>query len=144
MGLLDKDIESFDRCPEALKDNKINVRNHMKAIKDYGLGPADPRQPNTAYWQDKGYKWGITEGDARGRLCCNCEHFIATSQIVKWINNGPVVKSKASGLPVTPKWTDIESRPVAFCSLLDITCSPIRTCDEQEMGGPIDDQRLGK
>lgn len=143
MGLLDTDAESFDTCPPALQDNKLNAKNHMTAIKSYGLGPADPRQPNTPFWADKGKKWGITEGDARGRLCCNCEHFIATSQVVNWIESGPAMKLKASMLPITPKWADIESKPVAFCSLLEITCSPIRTCDKQEMGGPIDDQRVG-
>jgi len=45
-------------------------------------------------------------------------------------------------LPLTPKWKDIESFPTAYCTLLDITCSPIRTCDFQQMGGPIDDEKF--
>jgi hypothetical protein len=40
---------------------------------------------------------------------------------------------KASALPLTPKWADIEDHPIGYCEKWDITCSPIRTCDEQEI-----------
>lgn len=130
-----------DRCPLIFRSNKLNATNHLKAIKDYGLGPADPRQPNNEFWKDKAKKWEVTEGDARGRLCCNCEHYLETSDIKKCIEDGPAKGLKASMLPLTPKWADIESKPTAYCMLLDITCSPTRTCDEQEMGGPIDDAK---
>ena len=95
-----------------------------------------------AFWEDKAKKWQTTEGDARGRLCANCEHYLNTSDIEACIVNGPALELKASALPLTPKWADIESRPVAYCTLYDITCSPVRTCDSQEMGGPIDDVKL--
>jgi len=122
-----------------LNNNKLKVKNHLKNIKDHGRGPADPRQSNMSFWEDKAKKWQTTEGDARGRLCANCEHYLNTSEIEDCIVNGPALKLKASALPLTPKWADIESRPVAYCTLYDITCSPVRTCDSQEMGGPIDD-----
>jgi hypothetical protein len=131
----------MDNCPLPLQNNKLNVKNHLKTIKEHGLGPADPRQPNTAFWQDKAKKWQTTEGDARGRLCANCEHYLNTTEIEDCIINGPALELKASNLPLTPKWADIESRPVAYCMLYDITCSPVRTCDSQEMGGPIDDAK---
>ena len=129
----------MDYCPLPLQNNKLNVKNHLKTIKDHGLGPADPRQSNMSFWEDKAKKWQTTEGDARGRLCANCEHYMNTSEIEDCIVNGPALELKASALPLTPKWADIESRPVAYCTLYDITCSPVRTCDSQEMGGPIDD-----
>jgi hypothetical protein len=128
-----------DYCPLPLQNNKLNVKNHLKTIKEHGLGPADPRQSNMEFWQDKAKKWQTTEGDARGRLCANCEHYMNTSEIEDCIVNGPALNLKASALPLTPKWADVESRPVAYCVLYDITCSPVRTCDSQEMGGPIDD-----
>ena len=40
---------------------------------------------------------------------------------------------KASALPLVPPWSDIEDHPVGYCEKFDITCSPIRTCDEQEI-----------
>ena len=129
----------MDYCPLPLQNNKLNVKNHIKTIKEHGLGPADPRQSNKAFWQDKAEKWGVTEGDARGRLCANCEHYIQTSDIQRCIDEGPAKDFKTSSVPNNPPLVDIESKPVAFCSLYEITCSPTRTCDSQEMGGPIDD-----
>jgi len=136
------DISKLDNCPLPLQNNKLNVKNHLSTIKEHGLGPADPRQPNEEFWKQKAMRWNCTEGDARGRLCANCEHYVNTTEIQDCIANGPAYELKASQLPLTPKWTDIESHPVAYCTLFDITCSPVRTCDEQEMGGPIDDQRM--
>lgn len=136
-------MEQFIKaCPMPLQVNKLNVVNHLDTIKKHGLGPADPRQSNMAFWEDKAKKWQTTEGDARGRLCANCEHYLNTSDIEACIVNGPALELKASALPLTPKWADIESRPVAYCTLYDITCSPVRTCDSQELGGPIDDVKL--
>lgn len=137
-------MEQFNikACPMPLQINKLNVVNHLDTIKKHGLGPADPRQSNMAFWEDKAKKWQTTEGDARGRLCANCEHYLNTSDIEACIVNGPALELKASALPLTPKWADIESRPVAYCTLYDITCSPVRTCDSQELGGPIDDVKL--
>ena len=136
------DTSKLDNCPLPLQNNKLNVKNHLSTIAEHGLGPADPRQPNEDFWRQKALKWNCSEGDARGRLCANCEHYVNTTEIQDCIANGPAFELKASQLPLTPKWADIESHPVAYCTLFDITCSPIRTCDAQEMGGPIDDQRM--
>ena len=130
------------KCPVELQDNALNVKNHLKAIKDNGLGPADPTQSNDAFWKDKAKTWSIPVGDARGRLCANCEHYVNASFIQECIDKGPAKNIKASALPLEPKWVDIESKPTAFCTLLKITCSPLRTCDEQEPGGPVDDTKL--
>ena len=132
---------SSDLCPLPLTDNSINIANHLTTIEEHGLGPADPREPNREFWSAKAVLWGIEEGDARARMCCNCNHYWDTTQVRDCIANGPAYNLKASNLPLTPKWADIESHPVGYCDLYDITCSPIRTCDSQEMGGPIDDER---
>lgn len=136
--------EEFDskQCPVALQDNKINIENHLRTIMEQGLGPADPTQPSNSFWQEKAKLWQVQEGDARARLCANCEHYYATTEIQQCIDNGPAVSLKASALPLSPKWKDVESKPVAFCSLFEITCSPLRTCNSQEPGGQIDDVKL--
>ena len=92
---------------------------------------------NNKFWRDKAERWDVTEGDARGRLCANCEHFLQTTQVLDCIDNGPAKDFKTS--MVDPSIVDIESKPVAYCMLYEITCSPTRTCDSQELGGPIDD-----
>ena len=92
-------ISLLDACPLPLQNNKLNVINHLKTIKLHGLGPADPKQSNAAFWQDKAKKWKTTEGDARGRLCSNCEHYLVTTPIDECIINGPALNLKASDLP---------------------------------------------
>ena len=127
----------MDYCPLPLQNNKLNIKNHLKTIKLYGLGPADPRIPNTQFWRDKAERWDVTEGDARGRLCANCEHYLQTTKILNCIDSTQAKDFKTS--MVDPSIVDIESKPVAYCMLYEITCSPTRTCDSQELGGPIDD-----
>jgi len=135
-------MNELDNCPLALQSNSLNIKNHLSTIEEYNLGPADPRQPNNEFWAAKAVLWGVPEGDARGRLCANCEYYYNTSEIEDCIDAGPAKNLKASALPLTPKWADIESKPVAYCEKFDITCSPVRTCDAQEMGGPMDDERV--
>ena len=127
----------MDYCPLPLQNNKLNIKNHIKTIKEHGLGPADPRIPNHQFWRDKAERWDVTEGDARGRLCANCEHFLQTTKIKDCIDSTSAKTFKTS--MVDPSIVDIESKPVAYCMLYEITCSPTRTCDSQELGGPIDD-----
>lgn len=140
--LISKQKVNLDSCPMELRDNSLNIKNHLEAIKTKGLGPADPRVPNDVFWADKAEKWGVSPGDARGRMCCNCRFFVNTQQIKGCIDAGPAKDLKASALPLNPRWADIETKPVAYCVLLDITCSPIRTCDFQQLGGPIDDDKI--
>ena len=144
MKLKDYLTEQAESCPASLKSIKTNIKNHMMVIKEHGLGPIDPRQPNEDFWKDKALKWKVSEGDARGRLCLNCEHYLQTEQIDKCIVNGPIKNFKTSSLPMKPAPVDIESRPVAWCMLYDITCSPTRVCDSQEEGGPIDNFKAKK
>jgi hypothetical protein len=134
--------EGFDACPLPIQNKNLNVKNHLKAIEEDGLGAPDPTQPNNEFWQDKARKWNCTEGDARGRLCNNCRYYYNTTFIKDCIANSPIKDMKASQLPIKPKWADIESTPQAYCTLLDITCSPVRTCDHQLMGGAIDDEKI--
>ena len=124
---------NLDGCPIALTDNKINIKNHLIAINKGGLGPANPLERNDDFWTKKAVLWGIPEGDARGRLCNNCEYYFDNEQIRDCVANGPANDLKASALPLTPSWADIESHPVGYCTMWDITCSPIRTCDKQEI-----------
>ena len=86
----------MDYCPLPLQNNKLNIKNHLKTIKLHGLGPADPRIPNHQFWRDKAERWDVTEGDARGRLCANCEHFLQTTQVLDCIDNGPAKDFKTS------------------------------------------------
>lgn len=132
----------LDECPLPIQSVSLNIKNHLKAIEEHGLGAPDPTLPNDEFWADKARKWNCSVGDARGRLCANCGYYVNATVIKDCIDAFPVKDMKASQLPVTPKWKDIESKPQAYCTLLDITCSPVRTCDNQIMGGAIDDEKM--
>jgi hypothetical protein len=136
--------QKSDNCPSCLLSIKTNIMNHLKTIKEHGLGPIDPLKPNDEFWMAKAEKWGVSVGDARGRMCLNCEHYLQTKQINFCIMNGPIKDFETSMVPTTPRPVDVESRPTAWCMLYDITCSPLRVCDSQEEGGPIDDFKARK
>lgn len=121
-----------DLCPVATMYKDINLANHLQTIDYAGLGPADPRQPSTEFWARKQEKWGVTEGMARTRLCMNCAHYKNDPETQDCIIEGPGGQLKASDLPVTPRWADIEGMPAAVCSRWNITCSALRTCDDWE------------
>ena len=122
----------MDQCPLPTEYPAINLNNHLICIKLANLGPADPRQPSTEFWAAKMKVWKVKEGQARSQLCMNCENYIATQEMLDCIKNGDGAKIKASELPVIPKWSDIDGMPSAVCSLYNITCSSIRTCDSWE------------
>jgi starvation-inducible DNA-binding protein len=133
-------------CPLALQDAELNIANHLTTIAEHGLGPADPRKPETVFWMRKADIWGVSEQQARTQLCSNCSHYISTTPMMDCITNSPGGQIKASALPMDPKWADIPGSPSGFCNLYDITCTATRTCDSWEAGGPIDDakaQQLG-
>ena len=126
-----------DTIPVPLAYPEINLANHINCIQYANLGPADPREPNTSYWQAKMQKWSVAEGVARSRLCMNCAHYNNKKEIIDIIPQTPGGQMKASALPITPKWADIEGMPSAVCTLWSITCSALRTCDNWE--SPIED-----
>lgn len=121
-----------DLCPVATMYKDINLANHLQTIEYAGLGPADPRTPSTEFWAAKQEKWGVTEGLARTRLCMNCAHYKNDPETQDCILENPGGQLKASDLPVSPKWADIEGMPAAVCTRWSITCSALRTCDDWE------------
>ena len=119
-------------CPIATQYKYINLANHLVTIKEANLGPADPRQPSTPYWAAKMALWGVTEGVARTQLCMNCAHYDNSPQTLSCLTTGDGGALKASELPVTPRWADIEGMPSAVCTTWHISCSALRTCDTWE------------
>lgn len=75
-------------------------------------------------------KWQVREGVARTQLCMNCEYYDNSSESLACIATQPGGQLKASDLPITPKWADIDGMPSAVCTRWGITCSAIRTCDD--------------
>ena len=122
----------MSECPIETVYPEVNLSNHMIAIKLANLGPADPREPSTAYWQAKQELWNVTEGVARTRLCMNCAHYNNSEEALQCIATGPGGQVKPSELPVQPAWADIAGMPAALCTQWHVTCSALRTCDTWE------------
>ena len=76
----------MEDCPLATEYRQINLANHIICIDLANLGPADPRQPNDEFWKAKMKKWVVPEGEARSRLCMNCEHYVATTEMLDCIS----------------------------------------------------------
>ena len=127
----------MEQVPAPIEYKEVNLQNHMQAIKFDNLGPADPRQVNTLYWGDRMVEWNVPEGVARTRLCMNCDEYdnSVENQIFMTTNADKLLK--ASELPVSPKWADIDGMPAAICKRWNITCSALRTCSSWE---PIEEE----
>ena len=123
-------MSEVEQCPTAAMYPEVNLANHLACIKLANLGPADPRQPSVLFWGDKMVKWQVKEGEARTRLCMNCEYYDNSPENLFCIATEPGGQLKASALPVVPKWADIDGMPSAICTRWGITCSALRTCDD--------------
>jgi len=119
-------------CPIATQYKYINLASHLVAIKEANLGPADPREPSAPYWMAKATLWEVPEGVARTRLCMNCANYDNAPQTLSCLATGEGGTLKPSELPVTPKWADIDGMPGGVCTIWNISCSAIRTCDSWE------------
>lgn len=119
-------------CPIATQYKYINLASHLVAIKEANLGPADPRKSSDEYWADKMDAWDVTEGVARTRLCMNCAYYDNSPQTLSCLATGEGGTLKASEIPIVPAWADIEGMPAGVCTVWNISCSALRTCDNWE------------
>lgn len=117
-----------DLCPVPTRFKELNIQNHLITAQYAALGPADPREPSNEYWAAKMEKWGVSEGVARTRLCMNCAHYKNDPETLACIVSGQQLKASE----VDPAWADIEGGPSAICTMWNITCSALRTCDDWE------------
>lgn len=129
----------IEQCAVPLLYPEINLANHLACIELANLGPADPRQPSVLFWGDKMVKWQVREGVARSQLCMNCDNYDDSEENLACIASQPGGQLKASDLPVTPKWADVDGMPSAICTRWGITCSGLRTCDDWE---PIEEETI--
>lgn len=117
-----------DLCPVPTRFKELNKQNHLDCVQYAHLGPQDPREPSQDFWAAKMELWGVSEGVARTRLCMNCAHYKNDEETLACIANGqPLLASE-----VDPTWADITGGTSAVCTMWNITCSALRTCDDWE------------
>mgnify|MGYP003343474851 FL=1 len=127
----------MDNPPVASLYKEVNLTNHLQAIKFANLGPADPRQPEVDFWTDKMIRWKVQEGEARSRLCMNCEEYDDSPEVVSAFKSGEGGTLLASD--VDPTWADIPGLPTGNCLRWSISCASLRTCDDWE---PIGEEEM--
>lgn len=120
----------MDNPPVAALYKEVNLLNHKICIQYANLGPADPRQPSNEYWMDKMIRWKVQEGEARSRLCMNCEEYDNSPEVLAAFAKYEGGTLKAS--EVDPSWADIPGMPTGNCLRWNISCAALRTCDDWE------------
>lgn len=124
------------KCPIATQDVKTNLKNRDWAFKNVGYGPANPNEPNSAFWNAKANEWQTEVKQAKSMRCGNCSAFIQTPEMLECIRSGIDEDKQSYAEDV------IESAGLGFCELFDFKCADTRTCNAWLIGGPITESNM--
>lgn len=124
------------KCPIATQDVKVNLKNRDWAFKNVGYGPANPNEPNSAFWNAKANEWQTEVKQAKSMRCGNCSAFIQTPQMLECIRAGIDEEKDSYAEDV------VESAGLGFCELFDFKCADTRTCNAWLIGGPITESEM--
>jgi hypothetical protein len=122
-------------CPIATQDVHINLKNRNHAFKDYGYGPPNPDEPNTAFWLKKSKMYNAPTESIKGMLCGNCAAFIQTPKMMQCIVGGLEKDENEGELSYDEEF--VAAADLGYCDLFQFTCAAARTCDAWKSGGPI-------
>jgi len=123
------------KCPIETQDVKLNLKNRDWAFKNVGYGPANPDEPNGAFWNAKANEWQTDVKQAKSMRCGNCSAFIQTPQMMECIRTGIDEEKDSYAEDV------VESAGLGFCELFDFKCADTRTCNAWLIGGPITNEK---
>ena len=122
-------------CPIATQDVHINLKNRNHAFKDYGYGPPNPGEPNTAFWLKKAKMYNAPTESIMGMLCGNCAAFIQTPKMMQCIVGGLEKDENEGELSYDEEF--VAAADLGYCDLFQFTCAAAHTCDAWKSGGPI-------
>ena len=120
-----------DVCPVATQDIPTNLANRKTAVDDANYGPANPNEPNDAYWKAKAGEFQGDVATAKKMRCGNCAAFNQTSKLLGCIKKG--IGEDANEVTV--------GGDLGYCEIFDFKCASKRTCDAWIVGGPITDDK---
>ena len=118
-------------CPIATQDIKTNLANRQTAVDDANYGPANPNEPNDAYWKAKADEFQGDVVTAKKMLCGNCAAFDQRSKVLGCIKKG--IGEDANEVAI--------GGDLGYCEIFDFKCAAKRTCDAWIVGGPMTDER---
>lgn len=96
-----------------------NKKNTQNAIDNWMLGPEAPSSKPSAnrdFWNEIAAAWNVSAGEARRRLCSNCEYY----------DNTPEKKAEMEAIPLNA--FDVGAGSRGFCVKLDFICHDLRSC----------------
>jgi len=130
MDSRDEKLEEPASCPIATQDIKTNLAHRQNAVDDANYGPANPNEPNDAYWKAKASEFQGDVATAKKMLCGNCAAFNQTSKVLGCIKKG--IGEDANEVAIGGN--------LGYCEIFDFKCAAKRTCDAWIVGGPITDK----
>ena len=131
MDSRDEKLEEPASCPVATQDIKTNLANRQNAVDDANYGPANPNEPNDAYWKAKANEFQGDVATAKKMLCGNCAAFNQTSKVLECIKKG--IGEDANEVAIGGN--------LGYCEIFDFKCAAKRTCDAWIVGGPLTDNK---
>jgi lambda family phage portal protein len=126
-----KELAEPSSCPIATQDIKTNLANRQTAVDDANYGPANPNEPNDAYWKAKADEFQGDVVTAKKMLCGNCAAFDQRSKVLGCIKKG--IGEDANEVAI--------GGDLGYCEIFDFKCAAKRTCDAWIVGGPITDKK---
>lgn len=126
-----KELAEPASCPIATQDIKTNLANRQTAVDDANYGPANPNEPNDAYWKAKADEFQGDVATAKKMLCGNCAAFDQRSKVLGCIKKG--IGEDANEVAI--------GGDLGYCEIFDFKCAAKRTCDAWIVGGPITDKK---
>ena len=126
------------KCPDAIKNKAVNIKNHKICILKAELGPANPKMPEVYFWMRKSMNWNVSEKAAREMVCGNCGYYWKTKFLDDCMKKYP----QATPPEIEKSWVDTNESG-GYCEEWEITCTHSRTCNSWEPGGPITDAMSG-
>jgi lambda family phage portal protein len=126
-----KELAEPASCPIATQDIKTNLANRQTAVDDANYGPANPNEPNDAYWKAKADEFQGDVVTAKKMLCGNCAAFDQRSKVLGCIKKG--IGEDANEVAI--------GGDLGYCEIFDFKCAAKRTCDAWIVGGPITDKK---
>jgi hypothetical protein len=122
-------------CPIATQDVSVNLKNRNHAFKEYGYGPPNPDEANTAFWMKKATMYNAPTNTVKGMLCANCAAFIQTPKMMECIVGGLEKDENPNELSYDEEF--VAAANLGYCDLFQFTCAANRSCDAWKSGGPI-------
>lgn len=121
-GLLGFEPSARRAKSPAIEPASVLIKNTENAVKNWNLGPAQVDKPNDPYWAKAAKLFDVPVGEAKRRVCSNCEYFENTPEKLRQMESIPLNRFDIYGSPYHR----------GYCHKLHIICHTTRSCQAWE------------